>query len=113
ELISDLISIVSPSSPTYTIKAPSTLIANMVDSGNQYLLHLTNWTGNKFEKTQVMEDYIAPVENVQIDLNFPPAKVASVKTLNGSPFTLREKSKSVEVVLPKVGVYEGVLFSLK
>jgi putative glycosyl hydrolase-like family 6 (GHL6) protein/glycosyl hydrolase family 42 (putative beta-galactosidase) len=113
ELISDLISIVSPSSPTYTIKAPSTLIANMVDSGNQYLLHLTNWTGNKFEKTQVMEDYIAPVENVQIDLNFPPGKVASVKTLNGSPFTLREKSKSVEVVLPKVGIYEGVLFSLK
>ena len=113
ELIADLVSIVASSSPTYTIKAPSALMANMADSGNQYLLHLTNWTGNKFEKTQVMEDYIAPVENVQIELNFPPGNIASVKTLNGSAFTLRKKSKSVEVVLSKVGVYEGVLFSLK
>ncbi len=113
ELIANLISIVSPSSPSYTVKAPATLIANMTSSGNQYLLHLTNWTGNKFEKKQVMEDYIAPVENVRIELNFPPGNIASVKTINGSKFILRKKSKSVEVVLPKVGVYEGILVSLK
>ena len=113
ELIADLVSIVAPSSPIYTIKGPSALVANMVDSGNQYLLHVTNWTGNKFEKPQMMEDYIASVENVQIEFNLPPEKVASVKTLSGSPFILRKKSKSVEVVLPKVGVYEGILFSLK
>jgi hypothetical protein len=113
ELIADLISIVAPSSPTYTIKAPSALIANMADSGNQYLLHLTNWTGNKFEKTQVMEDYIAPVENVHIELNLLPENISSVKTLDGSAFTLRKKSKSVEVVLRKVNVYEGILISLK
>jgi putative glycosyl hydrolase-like family 6 (GHL6) protein/glycosyl hydrolase family 42 (putative beta-galactosidase) len=113
ELIADLISIVAPSPPRYTIKAPSALIANMTDSGNQYLLHLTNWTGNKFEKTQVMEDYIAPVKNVQVELNFPPENIASVNTLNGSAFTLRKKSKSVEVILPKVDVYEGILISLK
>ena len=113
ELIADLISLVAPSSPTYTIKAPATLIANMAYSGSQYLLHLTNWTGNKFEKKQMMEDYIAPVENVQIELNFLPGKIASVKTLNGSKFTLRKKSKSVEVVLPKVNLYEGILVGLK
>jgi len=113
ELIADLISIVAPSSPRYTIEAPSALIANMTDSGNQYLLHLTNWTGNKFEKTQVMEDYIAPVKNVQVELNFPPGTIASVKTLNGSAFTLRKKSKSVEIILPKVDVYEGILIRLK
>jgi putative glycosyl hydrolase-like family 6 (GHL6) protein/glycosyl hydrolase family 42 (putative beta-galactosidase) len=113
ELIADLISIVAPSSPSYTIKAPSALIANMTDSGNQYLLHLTNWTGNKFEKTQVMEDYIAPVKNVQVELNFPPGSIASVKTLNGSAFIVRKKSQSVEVILPKVDVYEGILISLK
>ena len=113
ELIADLISIAASSSPSYTIKAPSALIANMTFSGNQYLLHVTNWTGNKFERKQMMEDYIAPVENVQIELNFPPGKIASVKTLNGSAFTLRKKSKSVEVILPKIGVYEGVLFTLK
>ena len=113
ELIADLISIVAPASPTYTVKAPSALVANMAYSGNQYLLHLTNWTGNKFEKKQVMEDYIAPVENIQIELNFPPANIASVRTLNGSPFRLRKKPKSVEVILPKVGVYEGVLVTMK
>jgi hypothetical protein len=85
----------------------------MASSGKQYLLHLTNWTGNKFQKKQVMEDYIAPVENVRTDLNFPPVNIAYVKTINGSKFTLKEKSMSVEVVLPKVGVYEGILVSLK
>jgi len=76
-------------------------------------LHLVNWTGNKFEKKQVMEDYIAPVENVKIELNFSPGNIASVKTLYGSKFTVRKKSKSIEVVLPKVGVYEGILVTLK
>ena len=113
DLIADLISIVAPSLPTYKVKAPSALITNMAVSGNQYLLHLTNWTGNKFEKKQVMEDYIAPVENVQVELNLPPGKIASVKPLNGSIFILRKKAKSVEIVLPKVGVYEGILVTLK
>lgn len=112
-LIPDLISMVASGSSTYTLKAPSALIANMVNSDKQYLLHLTNWTGNKFEKTQLMEDYIAPVENVRIEFNFAPQKIASVKMLNGSPFILKKKTNSVEVLLPKVGLYEGILINLK
>ncbi len=113
DLISNLVSIVSPSLPTYRIQAPSALIANMTRNYKQYLLHLTNWTGNKFEKTQVMEDYIAPVEDIRIDLNISPQKIASIKTLNGSAFIMKKKPNGVELILPKVGVYESILINLR
>jgi hypothetical protein len=108
-----LVSAVSPAKPSYTLTAPSTLIANAVTDGRQYLVHLTNWTGNKFEKTHVMEDYIAPAENVRVELNFPPRKITSVKTLSGSAFTMKRKANSVELLLPKVGVYEAILINLQ
>jgi uncharacterized membrane protein len=113
ELLANLVAAVALSSSTYTIKAPSALVTNMAGNGKHYLLHLTNWTGNKFEKTHVMEDYIAPVENVRIELNIAPQKIASVKTLNGSAFTMKKKANSVELLLPKVGVYEGILINLQ
>ena len=50
DLIANFISIVAPAPPSFTLKAPSDLIANMTSSGNNYVLHLTNWTGNKYEK---------------------------------------------------------------
>ena len=71
DLIGNFISMVAPSAPSFTLKAPSDLIANMTSSGNNYVLHLTNWTGNKYEKTHMMEDYIAPVEQVRIVLTIP------------------------------------------
>jgi hypothetical protein len=113
DLIANLISIVAPSTPTYSIQAPSALVSNMTTNGKQYLLHLTNWTGNKFEKTHVMEDYIAPAEDVRIELNFPPQKIASIKSLTGSTFTIKKKANSVELFLPKVGAYEGILINLQ
>src|SRR4029079_19807191 len=67
-LIADFISVVAPVKPSYTVSAPSALITNMVSNDNNYLLHLTNWTGNKFEKTHLMEDYISPVENVRVKI---------------------------------------------
>jgi hypothetical protein len=113
DLIADFVSLVAPVESSFKMQAPSALVANMVTDGRQYLLHLTNWTGNKFEKTHMMEDYIAPVENVRIELNFPPEKIASVKTLAGSQFTMKRKAKTVELLLPKVGVYEGIVINLK
>ena len=111
DLIGNFISMVAPSPPSFTLKAPSDLIANMTSSGNNYILHLTNWTGNKYEKTHMMEDYIAPVEQVHIVLTIPGKKIASLKTLTGSAFTMKKNGNSVEILLPRVGAYEGIIIS--
>jgi hypothetical protein len=109
DLIADFISIVAPAPSSFTLKAPSALIANMTSSGNNYILHLTNWTGNKYEKIHLMEDYIAPVEQVRIVLNIPRKKISSIKTITGSVFTMKKNGNSVELLLPKVGAYEGII----
>ena len=83
----------------------------MTNSGNTYVLHLTNWTGNKYEKNHLMEDYIAPVEQVRIALTIPGKKIASVKTLTGSAFTMKKNGNSVELLLPRVGAYEGIIIN--
>ena len=111
DLIGNFISMVAPSPPSFTLKAPSDLIANMTSSGNNYVLHLTNWTGNKYEKTHMMEDYIAPVEQVRIVLTIPGKKIASVKTLTGSAFTMKKNGNRVEILLPRVGAYEGIIIN--
>ena len=111
ELIANFISAVAPSPPSFTLKAPSDLIANMTSSGSDYVLHLTNWTGNKYEKIHMMEDYIAPVENVRIELAIPGKKIVSVKTLTGSAFTMKKNLNGVELLLPRVGAYEGIMIN--
>jgi len=111
DLITDFISLVTPTPQSFTLKAPSALIANMTNSGKRYVLHLTNWTGNKYEKTHMMEDYIAPVEQVKISLNIPAKKITSVKTLTGSAFSMKKNGNSVEILLPRVGAYEGILIN--
>ena len=113
DLIANFISLVTPAPPSFTLKAPSALIANMTSSGNYYVLHLTNWTGNKYEKIHLMEDYIAPVEKVRIELNIPgKRKIVSVRTLTGSTFTMKKIGDSVELLLPRVGAYEGIVINL-
>jgi hypothetical protein len=111
DLIGNFISMVAPSTPSFTLKAPSDLIANMTTSGNNYVLHLTNWTGNKYEKTHMMEDYIAPVEQVRIALTIPGKKITSVKTLMGSAFSMKKNGNSVELLLPRVEAYEAIIIN--
>ncbi len=113
-IISDFISMVTSAQPSYTVKAPSGLITNMAKNDNYYLLHLTNWTGNKFEKTHLMEDYISPVENVRVKFSIPgKQQIASIKTISGSKYSMNKSGNSVEIVLPRVEAYEGILVELR
>jgi hypothetical protein len=113
-LIADFISMVAPDPPSFVVKAPSALIANMANSKHYYLLHLTNWTGNKFEKTHLMEDYISPVENVRVKFSIPgQRKIISIKTITGSKMNANKNGNSVEVVLPRVDAYEGILIEVR
>jgi hypothetical protein len=113
-LIGDFISLVAPTAPSYSMKAPSALIANMTTDNNNYLLHLTNWTGNKFEKTHLMEDYISPVENIRVKLSIPSTrKIVSIKSITGSKYTVNKTGNSVEVLLPRIEAYEGILIETR
>jgi hypothetical protein len=113
-LIGDFISLVAPTAPSYSMKAPSALIANMTTDNNNYLLHLTNWTGNKFEKTHLMEDYISPVENIRVKLSIPSTrKIVSIKSITGSKYTVNKTGNSVEILLPRVEAYEGILIETR
>ena len=60
----------------------------------------------------MMEDYIAPVENVRIELAIPGKKIVSVKTLTGSAFTMKKNLNGVQLVLPRVGAYEGIIIKV-
>jgi hypothetical protein len=114
ELIADLISTVTPAPFPYTVDAPSGLIANLTGSGDKYVLHLTNWTGNKFEKKHVMEDYIAEADHVTVYFTIPDnRRVGSVKSLTGSDFAMNIKGNILEILMPHVGAYEGILISLE
>ncbi len=50
EFLRSLVAKAAPEPPPYEIEAPSALIANLTAKGNTLVLHLANWTGNKFER---------------------------------------------------------------
>jgi hypothetical protein len=109
KLISEMVSAVSPGPLPYSVKAPSALIANLTTTGKKNLLHLTNWTGDKFEMKHVMEDYIAPVNYVEITIPVPAGtRVESVRSLTGSPFTKETGKESLKITIPRVEAYEGI-----
>ena len=66
ELMQKMVETVSANEPPYRLDAPAGLFANLTEKENLMVLHLTNWTGNKFEKPWINEYYLAPVENVRV-----------------------------------------------
>jgi len=109
KLIASMVPMVAEEPAPYSVKAPSALITNMAVSEYSYILHLTNWTGDKFEMKHVMEDYIAPAENIEITIPIPQGrKVESVKSLTGSQFRKNSGNGSIKIVIPRVNAYEGI-----
>lgn len=114
ELIAHFIDIVSSAPFPFAMEAPSGLMANLARSGNNYVLHLTNWTGNKFEKNHVMEDYIAEAKQVSVKFTIPGNKsIESVRSLTGSAFTTNTVNNTLEILIPCVGAYEGIVIILR
>jgi hypothetical protein len=114
DLIAYFISTVTATPPPYSIEAPSGLIANLTGSGNHYVLHLTNWTGNMFEKNHMMVDYIAEAIDVSVNFAIPDKKtVESVKCLTGSNPATSMKGNTLEIHLRRVRAYEGIVITLR
>ena len=59
----------------------------------------------------MMEDYIAPVNQVRIKLAIPGKKITSIKTLTGGAFMMKKNGNSIDLLLPHIGVYEGVIIN--
>jgi hypothetical protein len=114
ELINTFITVTATGISPFTLEAPPAVIANLTSDDRRYVLHLTNWTGDKYETKHVMEQYIAPAEQVRAVVYIPEGrKVASVTAMAGTKFMIKEHVNSVEVLLPYLGAYEGIIINLE
>ncbi len=114
DFLETLVRKVASVEPPYEVSAPETLITNLATKGNEYVLHMTNWTGDKLEMPRADAYYIAPVENVRVRFRVPEGKKpAGVRLLVPGKFTSRNLGDEVEVILPRVEAYQGITFSLR
>jgi hypothetical protein len=90
------------------------MITNLTQSGNRYLLQMTNWTGNKFEKKHVIEDYSTVANNIVLKFRIPAGrKTGSVRSITGSDFTMQTSEDILEISIPQVDSYEGIEITLR
>lgn len=114
ELIQKIVEIISAKEAPYTLYAPASLLANLAEKENQMVLHLTNWTGNKFEKPWINEYYLAPVENVRLQIGIPEGKkVKSVSTLIEAEYDKKITGQNLEVFFPRIEAYQAVVVELE
>ncbi|MDD4109480.1 MAG: hypothetical protein PHH93_12250, partial [Prolixibacteraceae bacterium] len=112
ELIKNIVQIAGSEAP-YSLDAPASLISNLTTKENIMVLHMTNWTGNKFEKPWRNEYYLAPVENVKLKIRIPDdKKVKSVSTVVKTKYKKHLKGKILEITLPKVEAYQALVIEL-
>src|SRR5690554_2274447 len=110
EFINMMVEILSLTNAPYTLDAPAGLLANLTEKENQMVLHLTNWTGNKFEKPWINEYYIAPVENVRLKIRIPEDKrIKNISMFIDTDYEKKIGGRQVEVFLPKVEAYQAVM----
>src|SRR5581483_338427 len=77
DLIRDIVLRAAGEPKPYEVKGPESLVTNLTANGNRRVLHLTNWTGDVFEKSHASRYYVAAVENVRIRI---PAAAQDVRT---------------------------------
>ena len=109
DLITALIRWVSPQPSPFVLQGPEGLIANMTVKGNTRVVHLTNWTGNKFERRWVSEYYLAPASNVLLSIPIPEGIVVSdVKPLVECSIQIGIRENSVDVLIPRIDTYQAI-----
>jgi hypothetical protein len=114
KLIRTLIRTVAPEPAPYELQAPAALVCNMTTNGNRRVLHMTNWTGNKFERMLTKEYYLAPVENVVLRVRLPEQKrIQTISTFVPGPSKRRDLDGAVEIGFPRLEAYQAVHLELK
>jgi hypothetical protein len=109
ELIKDLIQLVSPEGMPYVLDAPSSVISNLAVDNDRWVFHITNWTGNKFERAHIDDNYLAPVENVRLEFQIPEDKhIGNISTFVDTPFRKKINGNKVEIIFPRIEAYQAV-----
>ena len=109
KLIRSLVKAVAPEQAPYDLQAPAGLICNMTTKGNRRILHMTNWTGNKFERMLTKEYYLAPIENVVLRVRLPKQKkIRSIGTFVEKPSKRCDREGIVEISFPRIEAYQAV-----
>jgi len=113
DLITTLVRWVSPEPAPFELQGPDGLIANLTMQGNTRVVHLTNWTGNKFERRWVSEYYIAPALNVLLSLPIPQGSVvSSVTPLVEGSIQVSMHEGSVEVSIRRIDAYQAIAVTI-
>jgi hypothetical protein len=113
ELLSKLVEVAGGPAP-YKIDAPSSLISNLMVKDDKMVLHLTNWTGNKFEKPLRNEYYLAPVENVRLQIRIPENRnIRKVSMMVEADFSTSIRGQTLELVIPRINDYQGIVVELE
>jgi hypothetical protein len=109
ELLGQFVNLVSSQNLPYSLEAPSFLISNLAYNDDHWVLHMTNWTGNKYERPYVDETYLAPVENVELTMNIPEGKsIRSVQSFLDMPYQKEIVKNKVIFTIPRVEAYQGI-----
>lgn len=110
ELIKGFVQMVSKKPAPYTLDAPAGLLSNLTEKENLMILHLTNWTGSKFEKPHMNEYDLAPVEHVRLKIQIPDGKkVKNISTALETAYDKKVTDRSVEIYLPKLEAYQAII----
>lgn len=113
-LITEMVSAVSFSPQPYEIVAPAGVLTNLTEKEDKMVLHLTNWTGNKYEKPWINEYYISPVENIQISLNIPDSKkVVNISTMTETELKVEKEADKIKIFIPRLESYQAVIVELE
>jgi hypothetical protein len=114
ELIQKFVEIVAKESAPYHLDAPAGLIANMTRKDDQLVFHMTNWTGDKFEQPLRNAYYLAPVENVRLQIVIPEnKKFKEVYTLVETEYKKKINGQTLNLFFPRIGYYQAVVVDLK
>ena len=109
KLIRTLVKTVAPEPVPYELHAPAGLICNMTTNGSRRVLHMTNWTGNKFERMLTKEYYLAPIENAVLRVRLPEQRrVQHIDTFVAGPLERRDLDGAVEISFPRIEAYQAV-----
>jgi hypothetical protein len=110
DLVHTLVRWVSPQPQPFELQGPEALIANMTFKGDTRVVHLANWTGNKFERRWVNEYYLAPIQNVRLQVLIPEGRTAiDVKPLvKDHSVQAAVRGKYLTVLIPRMNAYQAI-----
>ena len=113
EFIATLVAWATPVPPPYSVSAPDGLIVNMTVRPDMQVLHLANGTGNKLDQPGTSEAYIAPVENVRVQLRKPQGRqFGKLALLVKAASTEKEIGTGLEISLSQVEAYQAIVIPL-